>query len=337
MKTSFAAVVVLGLVSGCAARENVTKSATVAAKIEAPAEAAVPSTIDPAKVDALGEMATSYFASTCSSLSSVQLDSATSSLYGKACRANDADGCMKLAAAYMCGNGVAKNDATAIALLEKACSADAKRCNILGAALIEGRMTKRDLGRAFSLYEKGCEAGSSAVCGALGSLLLTAGRPSEYARAIRTLDKACTPAGGGEGDADACANLAIANLNGIGTTKDETKAADLGRRACEGKSALGCAVHANALMTGKGASQDVEAGAKLMAIACDGGSVQACVVTGQCLYYGFGVTRDTEKAGTILASACDKGNGEACRLLADWSLAGRTAPPPSGAVSPVMF
>jgi TPR repeat protein len=336
MKTTVATamVMVLGLVSGCAARDGGSaKAATVAAKIEAPAENPIPAFVDPTKVDALGEAASSHFAGTCSSASSVQLDAATTSLYGKACRRNDADGCMKLAAAYMCGNGVMKNDATAVSLLEQGCAADAKRCNVLGAALIEGRMTRRDLGRAFTLYEKGCEAGSPAVCTAYGSLLLVAGRPSEHSRAIAALEKACNAE---ESDADACANLAIAHLDGIGFEKDAVKATELGKRACEAKSALGCAIYANALMTGKGATQDVEAGAKLFAIACDGGSNAACVATGKCLYYGVGVTRDTEKASTVLVAACDKGSGEACRLLADWSLAGRTAPPPTG-LNPVMF
>ena len=67
---------------------------------------------------------------------------------------------------------------------------------VLGAVLIEGRMTKRDLGRAFALYEKGCEAGSAEVCGALGSLLLLAGRPSEHARAVKVLEKGCTSESG---------------------------------------------------------------------------------------------------------------------------------------------
>jgi uncharacterized protein len=335
MKTMLAMAVVLGLVSGCATRDGAsTKSATVAAKIDSPTENPIPASLDPSKVDALGEAAGAYFASTCGS-ANVQLDSATTSLYGKACRANDADGCMKLAAAYMCGNGVMKNDATAVALLEKSCSADAKRCNVLGAALIEGRMAKRDLGRAFTLYEKSCDAGSAAVCGAYGSLLLLAGRPTEEPRAIAALEKACNGSAG-DSDADACANLGIAHLNGIGLEKDVVKATELGKRACEAKSALGCAIYANALMTGNGATQDVEAGAKLFAIACDGGNGTACVATGKALYYGVGVTRDTEKASTVLVAACDKGNGEACRLLADWSLAGRTAPPPSG-LNPVLF
>lgn len=328
----------LGLVSGCATRDGqATRSATVAAKIDAPAESSVPASIDPDKVDVLAAAASRHFASTCESMSTVQLDSATSSLYGKACRANDADGCMKLAAAYMCGNGVVKNDATSVSLMEKGCAADAKHCNTLGAALIEGRMVKRDLVRAFALYEKACEAGSNAVCSALGSLLLVAGRPSVHARAIGALEKACSPVNGANADADACANLGIAHLEGIGVTKDETKAADLGKRACEGKSALGCMLYANALVTGKGATQHVERGALLFAIACDGGNTNACVATGKCLYYGVGVTRDTEKAGSMLVSACDKGSGEACRLLADWSLAGHTTPPASGAVSPVLF
>src|SRR5688500_17185476 len=119
--TAGAMVMVLGLVSGCATRDGArsAKSATIAAKSEAPSENPIPSTIDPDKVDALVEAASAHFASTCESMSSVQLDTATTTLYGKACRANDADGCTKLAAAYLCGNGVVKNEGTAVSLLEK--------------------------------------------------------------------------------------------------------------------------------------------------------------------------------------------------------------------------
>jgi TPR repeat protein len=138
-------------------------------------------------------------------------------------------------------------------------------------------------------------------------------------------------------DADACANLSIAHLNGIGVTANETKAAELGKRACEDKSSLGCAVYANALVSGRGAAKDVEAGAKLFSIACEGGNTSACVATGKCLYYGLGLPRDADRASTLLVAACDKGSGEACRLLADWSLAGHTPPVPSGALNPVMF
>jgi TPR repeat protein len=169
----------------------------------------------------------------------------------------------------------------------------------------------------------------------MGSLLLLGGRPSEHPRAIAALEKACDAVAGA--DADACANLSIAHLNGIGVTANETKAAELGKRACEDKSSLGCAVYANALVSGRGAAKDVEAGAKLFSIACEGGNTSACVATGKCLYYGLGLPRDADRASTLLVAACDKGSGEACRLLADWSLAGHTPPVPSGALNPVMF
>lgn len=260
-------------------------------------------------------------------------DPQTATLYGKACAAGDGDGCRKLGLRYLCGVGVDKNAPVAATMFEKSCTLhDMEGCQLHAGSLLAGNVGARDTVRGLRVYLRACNEGSSRACGALGSILMTAGKPHTSSRAAELLEKACT-----QSQYDACGNLAIVELEGLGgRAKNPSRAATIARAACEKSDPFSCGVLGSLYMTGIGTSKDEAAAAKLFAISCEGGEALGCTHLAVCHYKGTGVPRDVQRASELFRKGCDGGNGQACRILAE--LSGSTsAPAVPSAASPTMF
>jgi TPR repeat protein len=79
-------------------------------------------------------------------------------------------GCNNLAVLYQNARGVARNQAKAAALYERACEAGhALGCANLGAMVERGHGVPKDTARAATLYKRACDGGNLQGCSNLGT------------------------------------------------------------------------------------------------------------------------------------------------------------------------
>lgn len=190
------------------------------------------------------------------------------------CSKGHAGSCGTFGAMLALGEGVAKDAAKAVPLLDKACSADdASACGRLGALHARGEGTARDLVKARSLFDKACAAGVADACADLGALLRD---------------------------------------GGDGVTADAAAAQTALRQGCDAGSAKAC--HDAAVMVAAGKSpDDAREAMKLHRRACDGGQVQSCVAVGNAYESGSdGMPKVPMLAEHAYRRACFAGDPDGC-------------------------
>jgi TPR repeat protein len=175
------------------------------------------------------------------------------------------------------------------------------------------------------VLDASCARGDADSCGAIGGILMINGNID---RGLPYLTKAC------EDDADACANLAVLEAQGLGgRAKNPERAIALAKRACEAKSMFGCQTLGFIFASGIAGAPEWQKAHALFAIACEGGNGQACMNLAKCQADGLGTKEDESAAMTSLTKSCDLGHGAACRVLADVAPRATT----SSGVSPISF
>jgi TPR repeat protein len=115
--------------------------------------------------------------------------------------------CRGLAELYRQGLGVDKDQARALAILDKACDGDeASCCSYLGLIYVEGLDVPYDRThqlKGTKYYEKACGLGSSGACWHLGHLYLSGAiLPADAKKGHSLIQKACD-----SGDSVACGEL----------------------------------------------------------------------------------------------------------------------------------
>ena len=83
------------------------------------------------------------------------------------------------------------------------------------------------------------------------------------------------------------------------------KAFELYTRACDAKSAAGCAGLASEYARGVGTSRDDARATELFVKSCESGFFDACVPAGERVAYGVGAARDVPRAMVLWTSACE--------------------------------
>jgi len=154
-----------------------------------------------------------------------------------ACTNNSWEACKDLGILYRDGNGVARDDARAVAFFSKACEADPpKGCNSLGAMYASGNGVTKDDARAASFYSAACDAEDAMGCSNLGNIYASGrGVAKDDTRAAAFYAKACNG-----GNAVACSNLGASYRYGRGVQKDLTKANQFLSKGCSLGNQWGC-------------------------------------------------------------------------------------------------
>lgn len=161
-----AAIAVVGLVvTGCAtsARPEAAKAPSLA--------------LDPSIEAQFVASVTGQIEQLCASAKAATIEQVA--LYGKACNASDAAGCLKAGLIYMCGAGVTKNDAIAMSLFDKSCTLrDEGGCQIGANTRIARTVTVRDVSGGLARLDASCSRGTAGACATLGSALLMTDLPA---------------------------------------------------------------------------------------------------------------------------------------------------------------
>jgi TPR repeat protein len=129
-----------------------------------------------------------------------------------------------------------RDDAKAVAAYQRGCElGEPESCGNLGLLYEKGWGTAQDLGRAASLYERACENHVPIACRNLGKLNEgESGHPVNRQRAAsayrRALDLALEQCDQGIGES--CATAGYMYQDGKGTSVDESRGAELTKKAC---------------------------------------------------------------------------------------------------------
>jgi TPR repeat protein len=154
-------------------------------------------------------------------------------LYEKACATEIVEACARAGWAYELGEGVAQDAAQTRLFYEKACEGgDLFSCGRLGWLLSEGDLLGKDETRSLVLSGKACDGGQSAACNTVGVVHM---RRKEYAQAIAPLQRSCEAR-----EAAACGNLALLHEQGLGVSRNVSRAVTLHEKACDAGLASSC-------------------------------------------------------------------------------------------------
>jgi uncharacterized protein len=232
-------------------------------------------------------------------------------LWQKACDLGNV-GCGELASAYLAGDGVQRDPAKAVDILEKACNADvAVACWNLAALNDRGEAISQNRPRAALLAAKACVLGEVEGCSAAPQLIEAGvGVAAEAVALTAALARACEG-----GEAQGCYELGLAHGLGLGVTKDLVKASRLHETACKGERLVACSALGKAHLIGEGVPQDAVKARTVLAKACSGGKQGACFDLANCYLQGTGGPPDLEKARALFEAACSEGLTAACNNL----------------------
>lgn len=273
--------------------------------------------------------------------------------WNKACRSGKADQCLRLADAFVvgegdldadlraaigfyllaCDQGAARGCSTASAMARegqayppipalsynsavKGCALnDPDSCSAVALHLYRGDAAPQDKARALTLWDSACAARAAAGCQLkAGALFYESGNAADQASAVALYQQGCT-AGQGWG----CSGLADAYWRGQGTAQNMAQAAATARKGCieaSGDKVLACAIHARFLVQ-SGNPAEVGLGSKLLTQACLARVASACndaALTAKRGPAGSGFA-DWEVALSF-RDGCDQGDGAACGNLA---------------------
>ena len=129
------------------------------------------------------------------------------------------------------------------------------------------------------------------------------------------LEKSCNA-----GKAAACDELGTRFRDGFGVRRNEVRAAQLFRKACQGKDNDGCADEARAMALAEGQNGDPRKALPRLEQLCKAGRARACGHLGEIYLRGLGSPQDAGRAEDLLLKGCDKGWGRACTNLSYLSL-----------------
>ena len=235
-------------------------------------------------------------------------------LYEKACTAQDAESCDRLAALYTCGKGIGRDARRAMELEARACELDdTSACGNVAMAMSVPDATL-DPARVMKLAEKGCAAHEPLACAGIGLMYLQGwGVTADAAKAVAILDDVCTK----QGYAMACANVAWLAYAGIGMEKNVERATTLAESACKAGMPSACNTLGGILVERNGPG-DARRAETLFAQLCDAGAAASCDNLGQLYRNGLGdVAVDLDHARLSFDRACKAENAPACRHLAE--------------------
>jgi TPR repeat protein len=231
----------------------------------------------------------------------------------KSCNLGDQDGCARLALLYAWGNGVKPDYNLARSISGDSCNhGNALGCRVNGEILALGIRGRSDFEEASRAWHLGCEKGDARACFQAGEQV-EQGRGIEedkqaaavlYRRGIEIATAKC-----GESDPEACVDLAMPYLYGLGVKANFPRASQRLNQACSFNIAEACAALGDLYAAGWGIQADPNRAVELVSKGCLGGDFVGCLMFGS-------LTGDPVKLAQVAEAECRKRGPRACANIA---------------------
>ncbi len=194
-------------------------------------------------------------------------------LLKQSCEEADAYACGNLGYRYFAADEVETDEFKAFNLLNYACNnGEFGACRYVAAFYENEIGVTYDKDKIEYLYTKSCDNADAVSCHKLGMLYLSQNSEEQKMKANQPLTTGCD-----YGSTRACSVLGDLYSEGInGVKKDDNKAYELYRRACDGSDAKGCYHLAECYAHGTGVKKSRNVAATLYVKACEIGSIKAC-------------------------------------------------------------
>lgn len=241
----------------------------------------------------------------------------------KACSLSDGESCERLGHVYLCGAGVRADMAIAFKFYERACTLRSDTGCVVSSVMMEhGVGVPKDEKRSFEILDRSCKARMMGACRTLAVTLVEQDAEANVERAMSLYAKACEGSFG-----EACDDLSRVYAAGwLTVAKDDAKAYTYAKKGCELGNANACGQLGVLLVLGVGVAEDAPTGLRTVLAACEKGSALACENAGSILATGAGVAADGQRGIDFFQRACRMGLGRACRKAADLGGARGDAP-----------
>ncbi len=221
----------------------------------------------------------------------------------RACVAGDAEACL-LFAEQLHKSGDATRVKRAQELYENLCKRRVDQACFNLAVLYD---EANDAGRARRLYVRACRRGHQDAC---YNLAVVQEKEGAVGKAYKGYAAVCA-----KGNLAGCVTLGFHyEWGGEELPRDETRAAELYRQACDGDDGLGCTSLASMYADGRGVSADLVQARALHHKSCQSGNMTGCTKFGMMLERGQGGTADKSAAESLYVRACEGGVRMACDL-----------------------
>jgi TPR repeat protein len=158
--------------------------------------------------------------------------------YAIGCDLGNVASCTSLASARTVDRDPPPALAHATAVVERACegTSDVHACAVLGTMYASGSGVARDEAKAAELYERACKAGVASACVKLGhAFLVGEGVHPDDVRALEMFRKGCDRA-----RSDSCTELAVMYCIGRGVPRDAARSSALFQQACDAGDPVAC-------------------------------------------------------------------------------------------------
>lgn len=196
-------------------------------------------------------------------------------------------------------------------VLDKQCRAGLNDACV-GLALLALQQPNPDVAAVLSQLEQGCAQGSSAACSAAAETRMQGAEKDPAAQKQIAADALtqCERLGG-----SVCDSLAGFSAAGVGTPKDDARAAQLVQKACTTGSAYACFAQGQAEAEEHGA-EGAKAAIGLYTQACAKEIAFACTNLAYAYLRGTGAPADVQRGIAFMDRGCALGDGSACDFLA---------------------
>lgn len=236
-------------------------------------------------------------------------------LMQKACVGGELDACGNVYTLDIYGRGEVGKEAFGWSKLQSLCSGTERTtCEAVADLYVDGLGTivPKNPEQARKLYEEVCDSGTGRGCNSLGYVLLQGLGGSKDNTKALSIMRAACD----HDDFDSCVNLGFLHTDGVaGVAKDMAKGNDYFEKGCKMGHAKSCNALSHSYVSGDGVKKDVARAASLAHEACEGAYAAGCGTYGIMMAEGIAGPKDAGAAQPFLNVACRADIKEACDEL----------------------
>lgn len=225
------------------------------------------------------------------------------------CERGNGQQCYEKGLQYLNGHGVTRDHLQSRRYFQLGCHVDHVRsCIGLGNSLALDTNNEKDRAQGTAMLQKLCAEGEAPACNSIGYLHQSA---QEYQLANKYFQQACN-----DNFVNSCVFLAENYTQGLGFSKNPSKAVETHKKACLLDSSFGCLRLGELLsQSNDGVTQNLREANRYLRQACHLKNNKGCLKLAKNLAAGRGEPQDLPGAVELFKLTCERGHGQGCLEL----------------------